>query len=607
MAAWESAPLAEAGQPAWMSAPVAQRADSSAPTPDETFGGRVKRNALGLTKYATDTVLGAGSGLGTGVGKTVLGGQYWLGRGVRAIGNAGAAIAPPQTSVTDLVTGNRPTTMGQRVGDWLIKDAEQGRVKLDRENAPYAQAAPMANSVGKVAGEVITTLPVAGALAAPIRAVAPKVLGPLATAVASGGFRGGITAPGGANLLARMAYRAADLGIRSLGGAITGGVSAGLVEPGTEGTGALIGAALPPALKSAGMVGSAIGSGIKAASKNVLGVSTGAGAEPINQAFKAGQTGNKDFLQNMRGEVSLTDVLDRAKQGLQAMNAAKAAEYRSGMIPIAGDKSILSFGGIDQALDDAARITTYKGQVKNDAAAAAVAKMRDTVDNWRQLNPSEFHTPEGLDALKQKLGDLLDSIPYNERSARLAAGKVYNATKSEIAKQAPAYAKVMKSYSDASNQISEIERALSLGDGASKDTAMRKLQSLMRNNVQTNYGNRLSLANTLEQEGGVDLLPSLAGQALNSWTPRSLSGQIGSGATAVGAMMSGNPLMLTAIPFQSPRAVGTAAYGLGRLTGAASNGASMVTNNPIAGLIRQKSPDLIPLVYRAAPVIAADR
>ena len=78
----------------------------------------------------------------------------------------------------------------------------------------------------------------------------------------------------------------------------------------------------------------------------------------------------------------------------------------------------------------------------------------------------------------------------------------------------------MKAYSDASDQIMEIERALSLGKKASVDTGMRKLQSLARNNVQTNYGNRLSLARELEDAGGVSLLPSIARQARNSWTPR---------------------------------------------------------------------------------------
>lgn len=365
---------------------------------------------------------------------------------------------------------------------------------------------------------------------------------------------------------------------------------------------------MPPALALAGKAGSAIGRGISTAAKNTLGMTTGVGAEPISQAFKAGKAGNKTFLDNLKGDVQLTDVLDSAKSGLQAMNAAKQAEYRSGMVPIKGDQSVLSLAGISNAVDDASKVATYKGQVKNESANAAVEKMRAVVDEWKALDPTQFHTPEGLDALKQKLGGILEGIPFNEKSARMAAGKVYNATKSEIESQAPTYAKVMKGYQTASDQISEIERALSLGDRASKDTAMRKLQSLMRNNVQTNYGNRLSLANTLESQGGVELLPALSGQALNSWTPRSLSGQIGSGATALTALS--NPLALGALPFQSPRLVGSLAYGAGRLSGVAQHGASGaqsgLSQSGLGGLL--SDPDLLKqFLYRSAPVAAVDR
>ncbi len=107
----------------------------------------------------------------------------------------------------------------------------------------------------------------------------------------------------------------------------------------------------------------------------------------------------------------------------------------------------------------------------------------------------------------------------------------------------------------------EIERALSLGKKASVDTGMRKLQSLARNNVQTNYGNRLSLARELEDSGGVSLLPGIAGQALNSWTPRSLSGQLGAFGTLAAA--SQNPALAGILAAQSPRLVGGGAYALG--------------------------------------------
>jgi hypothetical protein len=438
----------------------------------------------------------------------------------------------------------------------------------------------IAFQTGKVGAEVAGTLGVGGGLANALRAV--PVAAPIIPAIESAGMVG-------PNMLARMA-----------GGAITGGASAGLVDPSTAGTGALIGGAAPPAIKVAGYVGEKIGQGATGLLKHVLGMTTGVGPEPISQAFKAGRTANSDFTQNVAGNVPLTDVLDRAKQGLSAMTAAKSAEYRSGMIPIGNDKTVLNFTGIDSAVQNAGSVTSYKGQVKNDAAASAVEKMSAIIDDWKKLNPADFHTPEGMDALKQKLGGVLESIPYQEKTARLAAGKVYNATKAEIEKQAPTYASVMKDYASASEQISEIERALSLGDKASKDTAMRKLQSLMRNNVQTNYGNRLTLAQTLENQGGVELMPALAGQALNSWTPRSLSGQIGSGAAVLGSVFTGNPVGLAALPLQSPRLVGNLAYGAGRLTDAGQNALAQLGSGATGQLVGPNA--LSQALYRAAPV-----
>lgn len=97
----------------------------------------------------------------------------------------------------------------------------------------------------KVGAEIAGTLPVGGVLAKGA-AMVPG-LARLAPAIASGG----ISAPG-ANLLTRAA-----------GGAITGGATAGLVNPEDAGLGAMIGGAMPGAAMAAGKVGQAIGRQLK--------------------------------------------------------------------------------------------------------------------------------------------------------------------------------------------------------------------------------------------------------------------------------------------------------------------------------------------------------
>jgi hypothetical protein len=160
---------------------------------------------------------------------------------------------------------------------------------------------------------------------------------------------------------------------------------------------------------------------------------------------------------------------------------------------------------------------SFKGQVINKNAAGTVDEVSGLVNQWKALDPAEYHTPEGLDALKKAIGDIRDSVQFGT-PGRKAADTAYNAVKAQIDFQAPTYAKVMKDYSQASDALTEVEKALSLGNKAAADTSMRKLQSLMRNNVNTNYGNRLDLAKKLEEKGA-DILPAVAGQAASSMTP----------------------------------------------------------------------------------------
>jgi hypothetical protein len=294
---------------------------------------------------------------------------------------------------------------------------------------------------------------------------------------------------------------------------------------------------------------------------DILGATTGVGGETVQRAFKAGAEGDQAFYKNLRGQVPMQDVLDSAKQNLQNLKIQKNKDYRSGMVDIKDDKSFLDFSGIDEALQEAKKMATYKGQIKNEKGYEIYQKIKDKVNEWKQLDPAEYHTPEGFDALKQNLGGIIEGIAPNEKTANMIGKQVYNKTKSTINDQAPTYAGVMKDYSEASDLIGEIERALSLKDTASKDTAMRKLQSLTRNNVNTNYGNRLELAKQLEQ-GGTPILSSLAGQSMNTLMPRGLAGLGGLG--TLGASYLANPYALAALPFQSPMAVGAGAYGAGK-------------------------------------------
>ena len=297
-------------------------------------------------------------------------------------------------------------------------------------------------------------------------------------------------------------------------------------------------------------------------------MASGVGSEPIEQAYKAGREGGArqaSFVENMRGQVPIQDVLDTAKTDLQAMRQQQQAAYRRDMQAVRNDKSVLDFTDIDTALNNAANRTQFKGQVVSKGAAEKVQAAQEAVDAWKSLDPAQYHTPEGLDALKQQVGDILESIPFEQRNARAAVGDVYNSIKTTISNQAPSYAKVMRNYSDAAETMREIERALSLGQKSSADTAIRKLQSLMRNNANTNYGQRLSLAKQLEQAGGQPIMPALAGQALSEWTPRGIQRATAIPSAYLGYGTFGIPGAVATAAASSPRLVGETALKAGQL------------------------------------------
>jgi len=337
------------------------------------------------------------------------------------------------------------------------------------------------------------------------------------------------------------------------------------VEKGLE-TGAKYTNPLTAVTATAGLVG-----------KPALGLMTGTGSENIANAAKAGFEGDKTFLANLRGEAPMTQALDNAKHNLNVMRQKKSQAYRSGMVDISKDKSVLDFADIDKSITDAIGDVTYHGKVVDDSAFNHLQKLEQEIADWKASHPDTYHTPEGLDKLKQRLGAINNELPPNEKNAGRIGKNIYDSVKGTISRQAPKYAEVMSDYANASDDITEIERALSLGDRASADTAIRKLQSLTRNNANTNYGNRLSLAQQLEMEGGRPFISALSGQALSSPTARGLAGGVETGSLVAGFT---NPAFLASIPFQTPRVVGEGLYLGGRGAKKLSDIADVTGLNP---------------------------
>ena len=311
----------------------------------------------------------------------------------------------------------------------------------------------------------------------------------------------------------------------------------------------------------------------KLAANIVGGLGTRTGPESLEIAYEAGREGGqagKAFREHETGAVPKEEIVTDAKKAVTQLRDERGKAYREGMKDVKADTTVLSFDEIDKAVDKIDKVASFKGQNTAPATEAIRGQVKDIIDEWKQLPAKDFHTPEGLDALKQKINSVRKTIPYTAEHAqeRLVADEAYHAVRQTIIKQNPAYAHVMKGYEEASDLIDEMERTLSLNKKGTIDTQLRKLQSVLRDNVNTSYGRRRELAEFLVDSGAPNLLQKIAGQTLSTLPPRGLGG-LGASIEAVGALTSGNPkAALYALPIlavASPRVMGDLSYFLGTL------------------------------------------
>jgi hypothetical protein len=397
------------------------------------------------------------------------------------------------------------------------------------------------------------------------RAIHPSAFNGTAGATA-GRIAGQVMAT--ATLSALKVAQGASLLPRIANGAVQGAAAGGLTSSSSDAPlgqqialGAVGGAVLP-----------AFGAAAKVGRKTVpavLGnVTTGAGANSVSEAFRAGQVGGDmgaAFKGAMRGEIPMAKVVEQAKGALAKMRAVRGEAYRSGMADLSKDATVLDFAPIDEAVSKTNGVKNFKGVDIAPKTAGVRQEITDAIDHWKSLDPAEYHTPEGMDALKQKIGDIRDSLkPHSPEET--VANSAYNAVRDAIVKQAPEYARIMRGYSEASDTINALQKELSLNPKANPNTALRKLQSVMRDNVNTSWGDRAKYAGMLQDNGAKTLLPQLAGQALSSPLPRGLA-KYGDATAAILATLLHQPAALMSLPLASPRAVGEIAYGLGRASG----------------------------------------
>jgi len=350
----------------------------------------------------------------------------------------------------------------------------------------------------------------------------------------------------------------------------------------------------PISLTTAGTLGALNLAGRTA--EQVAGLASGVGTAPLEEARMVGQSSpygkpkseqQKTFEANIKGDADFGDILNTAKDALGQMRRVAGENYRRDKERISTDKTELSFDDIDMAVKNAEKFGGFKGQTINQKAKSTLDDMKEYINNWKKLDPAEFHTPEGMDKLKQALQSFEENIPMENRQAKAVASSIRNSVKNTVAKQAPMYERMMRNYEETQKLVKEIEKALSLGNRNQAETGIRKLQSVMRNDVNTGYGTRTDYVRKLEEAGGKDIMPAVAGQTLSTPAPRGITRASAVPLGAGGYALGGIPGAVASTALSSPRVVGTAENVLGRVQGTMRNlrQGIPVSNQGIVGLL----------------------
>jgi hypothetical protein len=341
-----------------------------------------------------------------------------------------------------------------------------------------------------------------------------------------------------------------------------------------------------------------------------LGAASGVGARAVQTAFGAGRTGGEKaeaFLSQLRGRMPITDLVDAAKEALGSLKSERKAAYTARLEKLGQDATPLGFEAIDDVLADMATEGKFKEiPIRGSKPAETLKEIEEIIEDFRGRNPSEYHTAIAFDSMKQAIGEVRDAINIADNPAAWnLANKVYGAVRRTIVKQDADYAKAMREYEQATDLIIDIEKTFSLkGKRSAVDTQVRKLASIMNDNVNTAYARRGDLAETLSAaKGGGGLLEMAAGAQLAPWRARGLS-NITSGGILAGSVATGNPWLLAAYPATVPRVVGEAAYAAGRASpslGAAVRGAQAAApiSYQVGRTSRQAEPTREELLIRA--------
>ena len=310
-------------------------------------------------------------------------------------------------------------------------------------------------------------------------------------------------------------------------------------------------------------------------------ISDGLDSVPGGRSFKEGVKfiGNSDPARAIKkywktpesGGGNSDDIVRSARGSVEQIRNDFKGEYVEGMKPINADPTPINHRIIKAAIDKASefnqRVPHGPGKITKDETVGKVIKQARGLYKSFIKDGRGHHNMRGLNGFKRRVGGLMDK--YEKGTAEYnAANNILQEVKTAVNNVNQEYKTILKNYDIAWDDLDDLSRTLSLKDGATMDTAFRKLIQSIRGNLHGGAGSRYGKLQKLIENGSPDLLYELAGASTNRYVKNSMQTNFGNagvaGLVATGTL--GPMFLLTAASF-SPKLSALAAYATGKGSG----------------------------------------
>ena len=323
-----------------------------------------------------------------------------------------------------------------------------------------------------------------------------------------------------------------------------------------------------------------VAEGIKAAGRgiaNITGLTSGAGGESVKRAFDAGRRNSQTFKTAMRGSNNVFNVVDEADDAIRKMERARSEAFKK-TLPQNGNGIMLPIDDVNAAFNNSMNQITGVTRGVDDVAENALRKVQRLAQNVNKAGGLNFNNAMEM---KKAIDGIIQPLERaGEKNAVRLIQPIQSALKSTMVKAVPEYSNALSGFAEASQTINAIKKALSMGTNPT--TELRALQGITRQSVAAAQGGKQQLGRILDEVSGGKILDEIAGGQVSSWLPRDIMRALGAGGAAIStSALNTNPLALPAVLSFSPRAVGEAAFALGR----AASKTPQVTPGTIARIV----------------------